>query len=201
MIRAAFAIGLALAAVAGCGDDGPGRAPRSVSVRASGCSLADELATGFVAGEGLVLTVAHVLRRRSAVSVDGVPGELVAIDHRIDAALIAVEMSGPTARFADEPATGPVTVAGRAAVVSRLIDADVDEPRDDTTYRRRALVLGAVVARGESGAPVVGPDGTLLGMVFATSTANDSRAYAVTADELAPFVASAGDRPLATLGC
>ncbi len=201
MTRTAFAIVLALAAMAGCGDDGPRQALRSVSVRASGCSLTDELAAGFVVDDGTVLTVAHVLHRRSEVAVDGVSGEVVAIDHRIDAALIAVETSGPAATFADEPATGPVTVAGRAGVVSRVVDADVEEPRHDATYRRRALQLDAVVARGESGAPVVGPDGTLLGMVFAASTASDTRAYAITADELAPFVDSAGDRPMATLSC
>lgn len=201
MTPALLAFGLALTVVAGCGDDGARLPPRSVSVRASGCSLADELATGLVVGDGLVLTVAHVLRRTSAVSVDGAPGMVVAIDHRIDAALIAVEMRGPDVRFADEPATGPATVAGRPAVVNRIIDADVEEPRDDTTYRRRALVLDAGVGRGDSGAPVVGPDGALLGMVFAASTASDSRAYAVTADELRPFVGSAGvGQPPAT-GC
>lgn len=201
MTPALLAFGLALTVVAGCGDDGARLPPRSVSVRASGCSLADELATGLVVGDGLVLTVAHVLRRTSAVSVDGVPGKVVAIDHRIDAALIAVEVPGPAVRFADEPATGPATVAGRPAVVSNIVDAAIEEPRDDTTYRRRALVLAAGVGRGDSGAPVVGPDGALLGMVFAASTAIDSRAYAVTADELRPFVGSAGVGLPPTTGC
>lgn len=201
MIRAALATCLALMAIIGCGDDGPFQRPRSVAVRASGCSLADELATGLVVGDGLVLTVAHVLRRSTAVSVDDVPGTVVAIDPRIDAALIAADVRGPNVRFAGEPATGRATVAGQPVVVSRIVGANVEEPLDDTTYRRGALVLDAVVGRGDSGAPVAGPDGALLGMVFATSTTSDSRSYAVTADELAPFIKRARDRPPATIGC
>jgi hypothetical protein len=38
-------------------------------------------------------------------------------------------------------------------------------------------------------------------MVFAASTAIDSRAYAVTADELRPFVGSAGVGQPPTTGC
>ena len=67
--------------------------------------------------------------------------------------------------------------------------------RDATRYERRALVLEADVTRGDSGAAVVGPDGSLLGMVFASSTRDAGVAYAVSAEELAPFVATATTDP------
>ena len=50
-------------ALAACGDDGPAADTRSVAIRAWGCALTDEVATGVVVGHDLVLTVGHVLRR------------------------------------------------------------------------------------------------------------------------------------------
>ena len=77
-----------------------------MEVRAGGCSLVDELAVGSVVGEGLVLTVAHVLRGASSVRVDGRAGDVVALDHRIDAALIATDLDAAPVEFADAPQPG-----------------------------------------------------------------------------------------------
>ena len=84
-------------ALAACGDDGPAADTRSVAIRAWGCALTDEVATGVVVGHDLVLTVGHVLRGAERVSVDGREGAVVAVDRRLDAALIAV----PTTASAD----------------------------------------------------------------------------------------------------
>jgi S1-C subfamily serine protease len=190
LIRAAqAAVTLIMAVLVGCGDDGRHASPPAVRVRASGCSLVDELAIGSVVGDGLVLTVAHVLRGASAVTVDGEPGTVVAIDHRIDAALITADvLIAPRAAFDLSPRTGVASLPSGPAMVIDVVDADVDEPRDDTTYRRRALVIDAEIRRGDSGSTVVGPDGAVLGMVFATSTGRDHIAYAVASTELAAFV-------------
>ena len=180
----------AVLVLAGCVDDGPPAVASDVEVRASGCSLVDDVSSGIVVADGIVLTAAHGLRGAVAVTADGVPGAVVAVDHRIDAAIVAVPTTGRPVAFAADVAPGRARIDGRPVVVERLVVAAVDEPRDDTTYRRRALVIDGDVASGDSGSGVFGTDGRLLGMVFATSTRRESVAYAVAASELQPFVES-----------
>jgi S1-C subfamily serine protease len=191
----AAALAIALAA---CGDDGPPADSQSVAIRVSGCAVTDEVATGVVVGDDLVLTVGHVLRRAERVSVDGREGAVVAIDRRLDAALIAVPTTGSVVAIAADVAVGPATIEGSPVFVRQLVSADVEEPRDATRYVRQALVVEAESSRGDSGSPVVALDGSLLGMVFASSTRDPGVTYAVSAVELAPFVASATatDRPV-----
>jgi S1-C subfamily serine protease len=182
------------AAAAGCVDDGPLAAPREVEVRAAGCSLVDDLATGVVVDDGVVLTVAHALRGATTVRVDGIEARVVVIDHRIDAAAMTVPVDGPAVRIADHDVTGSATVGGRAVDVRGVVEATVEEPRDDTTYRRQALVLEGEIEPGQSGAAVVGPDGRLLGMVFAASRRTNGVAYAVAGSELRTFLDGAAAR-------
>lgn len=179
---------MGLLAATGCADDGPRAVASDVEVRAAGCSLVDQLARGMVVSDGYVLTVAHVVRGASTVTVDGAPGVVVAVDPRIDAALIAVATHGPAAATAASVANRRASIAGRPVVVERLVVASIDEPSDGETYRRRALVLDGQVTHGDSGSGVFGPDGGLLGMVFAASTRDGSVAYAVAASELRPFI-------------
>jgi S1-C subfamily serine protease len=180
----------ALAPAAACADDGPPLVARDVSVHAAGCSLRDALARGIVVAPGIVLTVAHVVRGATGVTVDGAPGTVVAIDPRIDAALVRVRTRSGSVTPAQSVAPGPAVLEGRPITVARTVTADVDEPHDDTTYRRAALELAAHVERGESGSAVLDPRGRLLGMVFAASRDTDDVAYAVDVRELQPFVRS-----------
>ena len=122
------------------------------------------------------------------MTVDGEPATVVALDHRIDAALLAAPTTGRPVAIATEVAPGPARIDGRPVVVERLVVASVEEPRDDATYRRRALVIDGDVRPGDSGSGVRHPDGQLIGMVFAASTRTDSVAYAVSASELQPFL-------------
>ena len=192
---------LAIAPLA-CGGDDPSADIRPVAIRAWGCALTDEVATGVVVGEGLVLTVGHVLRNAERVSADGREGAVVAVDRRLDAALIAVTTTGSAVAMAADVAVGPATIEGRPVFVRQLVTADVEEPRDDARYLRQALVVEAESGRGDSGAAVIALDGSLLGMVFASSTREPGVTYAVSAQELSPFVAaaSAADEPV-SLSC
>jgi hypothetical protein len=47
---------------------------------------------------------------------------------------------------------------------------------------------------GDSGAPVVGPDGKVQAMVFAVDPADPDTAFAISSQELAPFVRQAMNR-------
>jgi S1-C subfamily serine protease len=180
-------VGLLLVA---CADDGPPLAARDVSVHAAGCSLRDAAARGIVVAPGAVLTVAHVVRGATGVTVDGAPGAVVAIDPRIDAALVRVRTTSGTVEPAPSAAPGPAVLDGQPVTVERTVTADVEEPHDDTTYRRAALVLSGHVERGQSGSAVLDPSGRLLGMVFAASRDASDVAYAVDVDELRAFVQS-----------
>lgn len=188
MSRRGRAGAVALLAVAGCTDDGPPAAASDVEVRAGGCSLVDNVSSGIVVADGRVLTAGHGLRGATSVTVDGEPGVVVAIDHRIDTALVAVPATGPPVAIAATVALGPARIDGQPVTVERFVVASVDEPRDDATHSRRALVVDGDVAPGDSGSGVFGPDGRLLGMVFATSTRTESVAYAVAASELQSFL-------------
>jgi S1-C subfamily serine protease len=207
---------LAAAAVGACGSGASvSPAPTALAVRAAGCSAVDSLATGARVRPRLVLTVAHVLHGADAVTVDGQPATVVALDDRLDAALLSVAPSAGAdapVEMAARPSSGAARVVtadgASAAPVSRVVEADVEvdgagtsdpTPRS-TLVHRRVLELARAVESGESGAPVVDRRGRLIGMVFATSREGD-RSYAVTVDELRPFVAAADpDAPPVALG-
>ncbi len=200
LLGVAGTVGLAVAVVA-CADDGPAPVARDVSVRVAGCSLRDALARGIVVAPGAVLTVAHVVRGATGVTVDGAPGTVVAIDPRIDAALLRVDTATGPVTPASSARPGPATLDGRPVTVARTVTADVEEPHDATIYRRAALVVAGHVERGESGSAVLDLRGRLLGMVFAASRETDGVTYAVDVRELRPFLeASLGNTGPADVG-
>jgi Trypsin-like peptidase domain len=151
----------------------PPRGPELVSVRVS-----HERATGFVAGDGLVMTVAHVLGE-AAVTVDGRPATVVRLDRDLDLALLRVPgVRGEPPRLGGG---GDTRLLGRPAPILRRIRASVDGGP-----RRPALEIRAEVAVGDSGAPLVTPTGRVAGVVFARSRTRPDVAYAVAVDHSSP---------------
>jgi S1-C subfamily serine protease len=65
---------------------------------------------------------------------------------------------------------------------------------DQGLIRRDIYVLQSVVRPGNSGGPVVTPDGTVIGVVFAMSTTNSEIGYALTAAEVKPDIDRAANR-------
>jgi Trypsin-like peptidase domain len=199
----------------------PPRAPEAVVVR-----VGNEVATGFVAGDGRVVTVAHVLERGAKMTVRGrratpiVAGPSTAIvggrratpivagpptaivggrravvvraDRRLDLAVLAVPgVEGERPRIGHARRTVLALPDGtRAAPTVRRIRA-----RLDGGPRRPALELRADVAAGDSGAPVVTPDGRLAGVVFARSRGRTRTAYAVDATAVARLLDFTAVRP------
>jgi S1-C subfamily serine protease len=144
-------------------------------------------ATGFVAADGRVVTVAHAIGDRS-VTVRGSDGEarearVVRRDQRLDLAILSVpglERAAPSALG------GPRIVVRRdgatttiPAAILRRIDARVRDLATDVVVDRPALELSAATAAGDSGAPVIGADGRVAGVVYARSRIRDDIAYAV----------------------
>jgi S1-C subfamily serine protease len=153
----------------------PPRAPLTVTVTVHHRTGPPDEATGFVAGDGRVMTVAHVLGESAgpvtgrtgdaAVFAAGRRARVVRFDRRLDLALLAVPgIEGAAPPLGGGGDTRIVTPAGsRPAPIVRRISARVDG------IQRPALELRADVVAGESGAPVVTASGRVAGVVFASS--------------------------------
>jgi S1-C subfamily serine protease len=152
----------------------PPRAPELVTI-----AVGHDRAMGFVAGDGLVVTVAHVVG--SPITADGRPARVIRLDRRNDLALLHVPgVRGEAPRLGGGDET---SLLGRPAPVARHIRASVDGGP-----RRAALEIRAPVAVGDSGAPVLGADGRVAGVVFARSRTRADIAYAVDATAVAALL-------------
>jgi S1-C subfamily serine protease len=150
-----------------------------------------EVATGFVAGPGRVVTVAHVLGGGRLVRAGGAASVLRS-DRRDDLAVLAaprVRAAAPRrgAARAGEAVTVRVLRDGAArslrATVRRTVTARL-RPLSGPVQVRPALELAAGVEPGDSGAPVLDGDGRVVGMVFARANGAVRIAYALDARAL-----------------
>ena len=87
--------------------------------------------------------------------------------------------------------SGTRTAATCAATPARVVRR-IDTPRTDIyrsgTIQTSIVGLAAHLIVGDSGAPVVGADGQVQAMVFAVDPADADTAFAISSEELAPFV-------------
>lgn len=171
--------------------------PAVVRVRIAHGPWSDDIATGFVMGPGRVVTVAHVLGvdgmgatariDRPGGGPGGLAARVVSIDERDDLAVLAVHGAFAVGTSSLEGVRGrPVVLAlrgGRVLVVRarlrRSIIAHITTPDGRQVVDRPALELAAPIRAGDSGAPVVGADGRVVGVVFARSDGAAGVAYAV----------------------
>ena len=195
--------GLALVALAPESGGEPDLSPAStravsISVGSPGSASA-EAGTGFTAGPGRVVTVAHLVdaARTVAVRAPGrtgrLHGKVLRLDPRNDLALLSVPgLRAPELRTG--AAGGRVRLLLRRA--GRMLTLPARVRREITAHLRGArgrpaLELGARIAAGDSGAAVVGPGGEVVGVIFARSRERARTAYAVGAAPLARLVGSA----------
>jgi S1-C subfamily serine protease len=158
-----------------------------------------DIATGFEHGAGRVVTVAHVIPGpRARVLVRGGDANqarrarVVSLDRRDDLAVLAVPDDGipPTSSPLPDSDSPHLLVRrdGRPVAIEveirRRIQARIRPRPGGAPVRRPALELNARVRRGDSGAPILAADGTLLGVLFAQSNQRPRTAYAVTAERI-----------------
>ena len=184
---------LAAAAIGHATAGTPAGSPAVVTVEASG----GHTATGFLSSDGRVVTVAHAVGAGSVTvrGTDGV-GHQATVLRRDEALDLAVLLApGLTGDRAAEPADRlPVGLDAMRVVVRRngtqvrlparvrrRIDAHVRTGDGRLVARRPALELAVGIRAGDSGAPVVGPGGRVVGIVFARSRERQTVAYAVDA--------------------
>ncbi|MCX4527229.1 MULTISPECIES: MarP family serine protease [unclassified Streptomyces] len=158
--------------------------------------------TGFVFAPGKVMTNAHVVGGvgEPTVQIGGegklYDGKVVLYDWQRDIAVLDVpKLKAPALEFTEKDAVtgGDAIVAGfpenggydvRAARVRTRINANGPDIYHRGTVRRDVYSLFATVRQGNSGGPLLTPDGRVYGVVFAKSLDDPNTGYALTADEI-----------------
>jgi S1-C subfamily serine protease len=178
-----------------------------VRVLGTACGLGVQ-GSGWVAGDGVVVTNAHVVAGQDDTTVDvggdggSVDAEAIWFDVRNDLALLrAPEIAGTARlRLADDPRqgeqaavlgfpeNGPYDVRPARLGVTRTVISQDAYGRGPV--RRSISSLRGIVRSGNSGGPVVDADGRVVATVFAAATDSDRPAgfgvpNAVVADGLA----------------
>ncbi len=190
-----------------------------VSGEAGACGRTVE-GSGFVFAAERVMTNAHVVagvsepRVRVGGEGRGLPGRVVHYDPARDLAVLVVPgLSAPALEFDPDAARGDVgVVAGfprggpyrlDAARVRERITARGPDIYSSAQVDRDVLSLYAVVQPGNSGGPLLSPEGRVLGVVFAKSLDDPVTGYALTVQEASGAI-EAGRSATArvdTLGC
>ena len=105
-------------------------------------------------------------------------------------ALGAERARGDDVVVAGFPLNGPYVLSpGRVRDVITAVGEDIYGSAEVT---RQVYSVNADVRPGNSGGPVLGPDGTVVGVVFARSLDDASTGYALTLTEAAPVLQAAG---------
>ena len=190
----------------------------TVKVAGYGCGVIQE-GSGFVAAPGLVVTNAHV--------VAGIAQPLVQVDSSIEAATVVlfdpsfdiavlrvpglhapVLTLNPTtvdrgaqAAVLGYPDGGPFSVD--AAGVMARFEAQGRDIYGDALTVRNVYEIDARVRPGNSGGPLVLPDGHVAGVVFSRSTVDANVGYALTSPDVLVRVAraEAATHPVGTGRC
>ncbi|MGW0410001.1 MarP family serine protease [Streptomyces collinus] len=163
--------------------------------------------TGFVFADRRVMTNAHVVGGVDEPSVQ-IGGEgrkygakVVLYDWKRDIAVLDVpDLRAKSLRFTSRDAAGGdgAIVAGfpengsydvRAARVRGRITANGPDIYHRGTVSRDVYSLYATVRQGNSGGPLLTPDGKVYGVVFAKSLDDADTGYALTADEIQQDIA------------
>jgi S1-C subfamily serine protease len=165
------------------------------------------------------MTNAHVVAGVTAPTVQASGGKplaatVVLYDPERDVAVLSVpglggtplQFAGPIGRgqsaiVVGYPENGPfLAVAARVRSVQNARGPDIYQDRQVT---RQIYALYAVVRPGNSGGPLLTPNGRVAGVVFAAAVDNAHTGYALTAQEVAPDASSGATASAAvsTEGC
>lgn len=178
--------------------------------------------SGFVYAPGHVLTNAHVVAGARSVRIvsDGT-GSSLGLDARVvffdpgtDVAVLYVPglrrtslafgspvASGAPAEVIGYPENGPFTpVPARVAARQPITGPNI---YSDAIVTRQVYVLRATVRPGNSGGPLLAPDGKVDGVVFAASSTDPTTGYALTASQVGADAraGASASQPVATRSC
>ncbi|WP_291083837.1 MarP family serine protease, partial [Dietzia sp. UBA5065] len=169
--------------------------------RAESCSRALE-GSGFVAAPGLVMTNAHVVAGTGSVRVvvgdEELDADVVVYDPRVDIAVLRVPgLEAPVLPFAERrsrtgddavvvgfPGNGPFR-ADSARIRERVTLRGPDIYREQTV-EREVYILRGTVREGNSGGPLITPEGEVVGVVFGAAMDAADTGYALTVEQVLP---------------
>jgi S1-C subfamily serine protease len=199
-------------------------AARSRVVKVQGVALSCSRSiegSGFVISPDHILTNAHVVAgvtsRQTVTTTAGqvLPATVVFYDPQVDVAVLYVRGLDLTPlRFAGQANTGDsAVVAGYpldapylhtvAARIGGIQNAQGPNIYQTTTVTRQIYEIRALVQSGNSGGPLLSPQGTVDGVVFAAAVGVSDTGFALTAAQVSAD-AHAGENATAavsTMGC
>ncbi|RZU50653.1 colicin V production protein [Krasilnikovia cinnamomea] len=157
--------------------------------------------SGFVYAPERVMTNAHVVAGTRSVQVETARGKLdgtvVVYDPKRDLAVLYVPgLSAPVMPFVQRqagtgssaivlgyPLDGPYNAqSARVREASRITGPDIYDSGDVT---REIYTIRALVRSGNSGGPLVAPNGRVMGVIFAAAADDRNVGFALTANEAA----------------
>ncbi|HEX3787576.1 MAG TPA: MarP family serine protease [Pseudonocardiaceae bacterium] len=175
--------------------------PSVVKIRGEAPSCARALeGSGFVIAPQRVLTNAHVVAGTDQVSVEVDSGELTAhvvfYDYNTDIAILAVPnltapplqldtnvaQTGQDSIVLGYPLDGPYTAS--AARVRDQIDLPGPNIYDSQNVTRQVYTVYASVRSGNSGGPLIEPNGEVIGVVFGAAVNDSQTGFALTAGQV-----------------
>lgn len=179
-------------------------------VRIGGTAYAcgqNQTGSGFVIAPNRVVTNAHVVAGVDQPIVEApngqtLEGRVVYLDPIDDLAVVAVDglLSAPLTLSSALPIGSDAVVEGYpfggpfttgAAQVLAMSSERIPDIYGTTRTTREVYTLAALVQPGNSGGPLLAPDGQVAGVVFARSADDPELGYAMTNTELSPVVAAA----------
>jgi S1-C subfamily serine protease len=187
-----------------------------VKVLGTACGIGVE-GSGWAAGNGLVVTNAHVVAGQDDTHVlvggaePSLSAQAVAFDPRNDLAVLRVDgLSAPSLALARDPAAGtsaailgfplngPYNVRpGRLGQTREVVTQDA---YGRGPVRRRIVSLRGIVRSGNSGGPMVDGAGHVVATIFAATTSGPRGGYGVPNDVVRDELARAGE-PVSTGPC
>lgn len=191
--------------------------PSAVLITATGCPR-ESIGSGVVVEAGVV-TNAHVVAGATEVLVtatDGrqYPAEIRAFDPVLDLALLDVGNTLLPPLDVAEPQSGTETVAlvrddlnAGAALqplplsIERTINIFIADIYGAGRHERRGIEVHGDIGPGDSGAGIIDGNGAVVGVVFSASRRSVDVGYAISATELAGFVAARSSTPADSGSC
>ena len=174
--------------------------------RAPSCSRALE-GSGFVVAPERVITNAHVVAGTTEDAVEVGTTQLTAhvvyYDPEVDIAVLAVPgltsnslsldqqetSSGQDSIVLGYPLDGPYTA--RAARIRQRITLTGSDIYGSQKVTRDVFTLRTTVKSGNSGGPLIDPQGRVIGLIFGAAVDDADTGFALTAAQIAPVVQEA----------
>ena len=182
-------------------------APSVYKVTTWGCSLSNQ-GSGFVASPQAIVTNAHVVAGAKRISVQdsttSYTAQVIWFDPLIDLAVLSTSVRlpdpplrlntldnkpGTIAAVMGYPQNGGLTSVD--AVILQRLSARGYDIYDQKTVSRTFYALRSNVVPGNSGGPLVGTNGGVMGLVFGHSTVQERTGYALTVGQISDGVKAA----------